>query len=123
MKRSGFNRRHKYGAIKTAVGDLVFPSKLEARGYQELLLLEKSGVIKDLELQKELVLTVEGRQVCRYYPDYFFTKTCNGKQTVGEAKGKATADFRIKWKLTQILYPQYDYMLYRRNKWSGNFFK
>lgn len=122
MKRSGF-RRHKYGAIKTTVGDLVFPSKLEATGYKELLLLEKSGIIKDLELQKELVLTVEGRQVCIYYPDYFFTKTCNGKQTVGEAKGKATADFRLKWKLAQILYPDYDYMLYQRNKWSGSFYK
>lgn len=122
MRRSGF-KRHKFGAIKTAVGDLVFPSKLEASGFSELLLLEKSGIIKDLELQKELVITVAGKQICIYYSDYFFTKTCNGKQTVGEAKGRATADFRLKWKLAQAIYPQYDYMLYQLNKWTGSFYK
>lgn len=124
MKRSGFNRRHKYGAIKTAVGDLVFPSKLEARGYQELLLLEKSGVIKDLELQKEFVIEVAEKQICIHYPDYFFTKTCSGKQVIGEAKGVATPDYRLKLKLMKALYPQYEYMMYRNYKWSGaSFYK
>lgn len=123
MKRSGF-RRHKYGAIKTAVGDLVFPSRLEARGYQELLLLEKGGVIKDLELQKEFVIEVAGKQICIHYPDYFFTKTCNGKQVIAEAKGVATADYRLKLKLMKAIYPQYEYFMFKKNKWSGgNFYK
>lgn len=115
-------RRHKYGAVKTAVGDLVFASKLEARGYEELLLLEKGGVIKDLELQKAFVINVNGKHVCSYICDYFFTKCVNGKEVVAEAKGVATADYRIKIKLMKALYPAYEYFMYRGNKWSGGSF-
>lgn len=44
-------RRHKFGAVATVVDGHTFPSKAEARRYQELRLLEKAGQITKLRLR------------------------------------------------------------------------
>lgn len=49
-------RGHKYGAKATTVDGHRFPSKAEARRYQELRLLERAGHIESLELQPSFVL-------------------------------------------------------------------
>ncbi len=46
----------KYRSRKTEVGGVVFDSQREARRYQELLLLEKAGAIRDLQRQVKFVL-------------------------------------------------------------------
>ena len=43
--------KNKYHNTKTKVNDITFDSKLEAKRYTELKLLEKNGLIKDLKLQ------------------------------------------------------------------------
>lgn len=43
--------RHKYRAVATWVDGIKFPSKAEARRYQQLRLLEKAGEIGHLEIQ------------------------------------------------------------------------
>ena len=50
------NKQSKYKNKKVTVNGKVFDSKKEAQRYQELKLLEKSGIIKDLELQKRFIL-------------------------------------------------------------------
>lgn len=46
--------KNKYHNVKTKVGNITFDSKLEAKRYTELKLLEKNGLIKDLVLQPSL---------------------------------------------------------------------
>lgn len=48
--------RNKCGNIKIEVDGIEFDSKKEANRYCELKLLERAGVIEDLELQKEFEL-------------------------------------------------------------------
>ena len=47
---------NKYRNIKTEVDGIKFDSKREAQRYQELKLLEKGGVISNLELQPKFEL-------------------------------------------------------------------
>lgn len=54
MKRNG----HKFNAVKTVIDGHTFASKLEAKRYGELRLLEKAGKIEGLELQPAFPLRV-----------------------------------------------------------------
>ena len=116
MKRSGFKRRGKYGAIKTAKDGIVFDSRLEADHYQQLKLLQAAGEIEHLRLQEEFNLKVAGKLICIYIADYYYFDKAENKWVVSDAKGIETAVFRIKWKLCQALYP--DYIYETRKKWK-----
>ena len=48
--------RNKYQAIKTTIDGIEFDSRKEARRYQELLLLQRAGVIQDLKMQVKYIL-------------------------------------------------------------------
>lgn len=85
---------------------------LEADRYRELSLLERLGKISDLELQKRISLVVQERQVCVIIPDFFYKE--KNIWVVEDAKGIETDVFRIKWKLLQILYPDFEYRLFKR---------
>ena len=112
MRRSGFKRRNKFGAIKTKVDGVMFDSRLESQWYGYLKILGTAGQIEGLELQKEFVLKVADKQICIYISDYFFFDKLKKKWVVGDAKGVLTDVFKIKWKLMQSLYPDYDYQIY-----------
>lgn len=115
MRRSGFKRKYnKFGAIKTWHDGHLFDSQMEANHYQELRLIEAAGIISDLEIQKEIVLTVNDRQICIYYADFFFFMKQNQRWTVGETKGVKTPAFSIKWKLAEALYPEWNFMMFRK---------
>lgn len=55
--------KNKFNAKKTKVGDIVLDSSGEADRYQQLLLLEKCGVIRDLKRQIKFPLIVNGRHI------------------------------------------------------------
>ncbi len=55
--------KNKFSAKKTRVGDIVLDSNGEAERYQQLLLLEKAGLISELKLQVRFPLIVNGRQI------------------------------------------------------------
>lgn len=50
--------RNKYGAVPTTVDGIRFDSTKESRRYGELRLLEKAGLIRDLELQPRFPIDV-----------------------------------------------------------------
>lgn len=110
--------RNKYQAIKTTVNGIEFDSRKEARRYQDLLLLQRAGVIKNLERQVKFVLipaqyeTIirygkkgqrlkDGQKLlekeCSYYADFVYEE--NGKKIVEDTKGVRTPDYIIKRKL------------------------
>ena len=92
----------KYRAVRTTVNGLEFASQKEARRYQALLLLERAGQIRDLELQPRFPCRVNDLLVCTYVADFRYSE--NGAWIVEDVKGMKTDVYRIKAKLVKALY-------------------
>ena len=111
-------RMNKYQAIKTCVNGIEFASRKEARRYQELLLLQRAGVILNLRMQVKFVLIpaqyetferygAKGQELkpgkkliekeCSYVADFVYEQ--DGKTIVEDTKGFKTKDYIIKRKL------------------------
>jgi hypothetical protein len=115
MKRSGFRRANKFKAIKTLVDNIWFDSKLEASWYEWFKFMEKIGQIKEFEIQKEVTLKVNNQLICMHYPDYFYFDNTSKKYTFADAKGVETDVFKLKYKLTKALFPEFDYRICKGN--------
>lgn len=64
--------RSKYGAKRTVVNNITFASAKEAARYQMLVVLERAGQIKDLQLQVKFDLHVQGCKIGRYIADFVY---------------------------------------------------
>ena len=76
---------HKYGAKPTVVDGIRFASLKESRRYQELKLLERAGLIRDLILQPSFpldVFEVESRPIGVYRADFEYEEW--GGKSVGD---------------------------------------
>lgn len=101
----------KYYNKKTIIDGIVFASKLEAKRYTELKLLEKQGLIKDLELQPsyDLIPTFKKDnktyRKSTYKADFsYYDKELN-KIVVEDTKGFKTPVYMLKKKLFEYTYP------------------
>lgn len=91
------------GAVPTSVGDRRFDSALEAARYAQLVLLDKAGLITDLECQVNIpligsdgpILTPTGRQM-HYRADFRYRDTSTGERVIEDAKGFRTEVYRMK---------------------------
>jgi len=92
----------KYKAVRTVVDGVNFASKLEAKRYGELRLLEKAGAISDLVLQARFPLSVDGVIIGSYVCDFLYME--NGKKVVEDCKGVQTDLYRWKKKHFNIQY-------------------
>jgi len=93
------NKKQKYGAKKCTWNGMAFDSKKELARYQQLLLMEKAGVISDLHRQVEFeLIPKQGKERAVFYiADFVYRQ---GAETVVEdAKGVRTRDYVIKRKL------------------------
>jgi hypothetical protein len=88
----------KYSNVATNVEGKSFASKLEAKRYQELLLLERAGELTNLQTQVTYRLEVNGSLICKYIADFVYDDR-NGLQIVEDTKGYITPEFRLKKKL------------------------
>lgn len=102
---------NKYNAVGDQRGSLHFASKKEARRYDALVVLLRSGEIEDLRVQPEFTLTEayttpEGKRIraMRYRADYSYRR--DGKLIVEDVKSKATKTqlYRNKCKLMREIY-------------------
>jgi hypothetical protein len=113
---------HKYGAKKTEVDGITFPSKKQADRYSELKLLEKAGEIHSLKTdethKKELTfelqqpftdITGKKWRGIYYIADFMYVE--NGNLVVEDSKGVKTDKFRIKEKLFRYQYRTIDFRL------------
>lgn len=95
----------KYHATKTVVDGIVFDSKREAKRYGELKLLERAGVIKDLQLQVRFELIpafdVDGKHYrpTFYIADFAYIDAKTDKEIVEDVKGARTDVYRLKAKM------------------------
>lgn len=83
----------KYGSIKTQTIDgMVFDSRKEASRYGQLKLMEKAGLIKDLQTQVkfELLPKQDGERACAYIADFVYINCETGQKVVEDVKSKAT---------------------------------
>lgn len=108
-------RANKYGAKRTVIDGIQFDSKMEAEYYRQLMLLQRAGVITDLELQPGFTLldsfTKNGKKVqgIVYRADFKYKEA--GKTVVVDVKGVRTKDFNIKKKLFDYRYPDLELKL------------
>ena len=105
------SKRLKYGNQKTLVNGIKFDSKKESICYNELLLLEKSGLIADLKIQQrfEIVPKAGSNKRARYYiADFTYTE--GGKKIIEDTKSEITKKnpvYTLKKALVQWQYPDY----------------
>lgn len=93
-------RRNKYNAVKVKLDGYIFDSKKEAARYSYLLLLERAGEIKRLEVHFPYSITVNGVHICDYEAD--FTYEQGGKLIIEDVKSTWTRKlpiYRLKKKL------------------------
>ena len=115
------NFNSKYYNIKTKTSDgKVFDSVKEARRYEQLLLMMRSGAITELKTQVKYELipaqyetyerySKKGKRLkdgskcvekaCDYYADFVYTIVETGETIVEDTKGVKTKDYIIKRKL------------------------
>lgn len=98
--------KSKYHNKKVIIDGIKFDSKKEANRYQELKLMQRAGIISDLQRQVKYVLIPsqkgdDGRVIerpCTYIADFVYIDE-NGKTVVEDTKGYRTSDYKIKRKL------------------------
>ena len=100
-------KQSKYRAVPTVIDNIRFASQKEARRYQELKLLEKAGVILDLECQPRFVLHAAGRlppEIGEYVADFRYYDRGTGARVVEDVKGFKTPLYRWKKKHVEAQY-------------------
>ena len=105
-------KRSKYGNKKTVVGNIVFDSKKESERFLELSMLQKAGIIKNLERQKrfEIVPKTETERAAYYIADFVYEE--KGKLICEDVKSQATRKdktYILKRKLFKYLYKNYEF--------------
>lgn len=92
--------RHKYNAVRTEVDDKKFPSKKEARRYQELKVMQKTGRI--LFFIRQTPFDLPGSII---YRADFMIFWADGNVTIEDTKGVDTPVSSLKRKQVEALYP------------------
>ena len=104
---------NKYSNIKTEVDGIKFDSKREANRYAELKMLEKAGIIQELELQPSFIICDKvkwnGRSwgTRKYKADFKYYDNTFKRMTVEDCKGTITPLYSLKRQIFLSLYPQY----------------
>lgn len=95
IRRSKFNNRIcEYNGNK-------FDSKRELDRYLELLICERAGEIRDIELQPRFRIEINGVKICDYYADFRYYDIRKKRCVVEDVKGMRTDIYRIKKKLVE----------------------
>jgi hypothetical protein len=98
--------RSKYGAVPVVVNGIRFASKREAARYETLVMLERAGEIRALELQPKYRLEVNGSLIGTYRPDFQYVVMATGQVIVEDVKSKPTVTeaYKLRKKLMKALY-------------------
>lgn len=106
-KDAGGKKRSKYRAVPTTVDGIRFASKKEAKRYGELKLMERAGVIIDLELHPKYHLVISGTIVADYVADFLYQRrdgSGSWRAVIEDCKGFKTPVYRLKKKLMKAIY-------------------
>jgi hypothetical protein len=92
--------KHKFKARRTNVDGIKFSSKKEAKRYNTLKLLRKSGEILFFLRQVPFHLPGGVKYICD-----FLIFWVNGEVTIEDVKGFKTESYKAKKKMVEALYP------------------
>lgn len=106
----------KYRNTKINYNGIIFDSKKECNRYQELLLLQKSGEISNLQRQIpfEIVPKTKGEKAAFYVADFVYEER-NGQKIIEDVKSPITRKiplYILKRKLIKYLYKDYLFLEY-----------
>lgn len=118
---AGHGKYHVSPVADRTIDGIRFDSKAEASRYSELVMLEKAGVIADLERQPEFVLvppytTRAGEKIrgVKYRADFRYLRKSDNRMIVEDVKsaGTKTQVYKIKrtlllWKFPDIYFEEY----------------
>lgn len=95
----------KYHNKQTILLGEKFSSRKEATRYQELLYMERAGLIRNIELQPRYDLIVNGSRCGFYKADFRYEKN-TGETVVEDVKSPATKTpvYQLKKKLIKAIY-------------------
>ena len=100
----------KFHNIPSRYKGRLYHSKKEAEYAMILDDMVKTGEIDSWTPQFTLKLDVNGKHICNYIADFKVIK--NKKYIeIRETKGYFTDTAKIKWRLAQVLYPEYKFIL------------
>jgi hypothetical protein len=114
LGRVGYRRNkmyNKYSNKKVILDNIKFDSKAEKNRYMELKILEKSGLIKELELQKEFELQPSFKKNGKTYrkitykADFYYFDNHLNRYVVEDVKGYKTDVYKLKKKMFEYRYP------------------
>lgn len=106
----------KYHNTKTVADGIKFDSKLEAERYAQLKILERAGIIRELELQPSFDLLPSFKKNGKtwrktvYRADFRYILAKDDRIIIEDVKGSTaviTDVFRLKQKLFEYKYPDY----------------
>jgi len=92
----------KYNNKRVTVGDETFDSQREMERYHHLLIMQRAGLIQQLQRQVEFILapavTIGGRKrpPLKYVADFTYVEKDATVKTVEDVKGVVTEGYRIK---------------------------
>src|SRR3990167_7460322 len=98
--RGTWGPRHKFKAVQAERDGMKFPSKLEAKRYDELKLLQEGGQVVFFLRQVPFHLPGGVKYVCDF--QVFWS---DGTVTCEDTKGMKTESFRAKKRMVEALYP------------------
>ena len=105
----------KYHNTKTVADGIKFDSRLEAERYAQLKMMERAGIIRELELQPEYELIPSFRKNGKtwrrtlYKADFRYILAEDDRIIIEDVKGSTaviTDVFRLKQKLFEYRYPE-----------------
>jgi len=96
----------KYRNRKTSYMGIQFDSQKEKDRYQDLVLLERAGLIQDLELQPRYDLVVNGHKLGFYRGDFRYKEVATDTVVLEDVKSPVTrtAVYMLKKKLVKAIY-------------------
>jgi len=103
-------KRNKYNNKKIIIDNIKFDSIKEGNRYKELKLLEKAGMIVDLETQPKYLLQDKFKynnkveRAIHYIADFRYIDVKSSQLIVEDTKGVRTEVFKIKRKIFLKLY-------------------
>lgn len=102
-------KRSKYNNKKTWIDGICFDSKMEARYYNSLKLLQEAGAIRGFCLQPEFVLqegNAENRAIT--YKADFIVFHLDGRAEIVDVKGYESQQWKRTFKQFRLKYPNLD---------------
>ena len=100
----------KFHNIPSQYKGRLYHSKKEAEYAMILDDMIKTGEIEGWQPQYSLSLNVNEKHICNYIADFLVLKK-ELVYEIHETKGYFTDTAKIKWRLAQVLYPEYKFIL------------